>query len=390
MSQFSAMTASVSGMAEQANNLATISENISNTSLTVTYHRKYSLLAIGLTVCYLVLGPSVEILRAQTLSVWATPIRSSAQYDSVPAAPNVPVGIDSWDPTNEWSVPFYSATASDPRQPLLYNANAWSAVATGSWRRSGNSAAVEAAILASSVNVFPCPGNVYSSLSLTSWVLPASYNMTTNPAYGPAMFHFNPAMLPASGWDGHMAVKQPNGKVVETYATIILSTGQVIAYAYAVTDPTSAMDGWQNGKTASMLPNYGGLILDSEISSTIPHAMAVTIPNTTLAKAIVYPAYTFDRDAKTSYSGTIPMGGLLALPPSLSIASLGLITAEGAAIAAAAQKYGFIVVDRGGRGITIKGNPVKPKTNFNQALHTYSWQLQSDIAKIFANVVLVE
>ena len=146
-----------------------------------------------------------------------------------------------------------------------------------------------------------------------------------------------------------MAVTQPNGSVVETYATIVLSSGQVVALSYAITSPTGLGDGWQNGQTASMLPNYAGLINDDEITAGIKHAMAITVPAQSLAARIAYPAYAFDRDAMTAippYGGAIPMGSRLALPPSVPVSSLGLYTAEGIAIATAAKTYGFIVVDR--------------------------------------------
>jgi hypothetical protein len=101
-----------------------------------------------------------------------------------------------------------------------------------------------------------------------------------------------------------MTVAQPNGTVVETYATIVLSTGQVIALSYGITSPTSLGDGWQNGQTASMLPAYGGQVLDNEIMAGIKHAMAITVPPNLLAPQIVYPAYAMDRDAMTAKTPT--------------------------------------------------------------------------------------
>jgi hypothetical protein len=198
-------------------------------------------------------------------------------------------------------------------------------------------------------------------------------------------------MLPAPDTDGHRCVLQPNGLVVETYATIVLSSGQVVALSYSVTDPSSLGDGWQNGQTASMLPSYAGQLYDNEIANGITHAIAITIPATLLVPIIRYPAYAFDRDATTAnppYSGTIPMGGRLALPGSFSIASLGLKTPEGQAIAIAAQKFGFIVVDRGGSGITLRVQPNTP--NQDAALHMWNSQLQADLNAIFANVQQVQ
>jgi len=320
-------------------------------------------------------------------SAWNLQIPATAGWGTRAATPNMTAGLDTWNAGNYWTIPYYTSTGANPLQPLLYNAGAWYYVSTGTWLRSGNSAAVEQAILASSSNVFPYPGNVFSSISISQWILPTSYNKTVNPPNPPAQFHFNANMLPPADTDGHMAVAQPNGSVVETYATIVLSSGQVVALAYAITSPTGLGDGWQNGQTASMLPSYAGLINDDEIIAGIEHAMAITLPAQNLAAQIAYPAYAFDRNAMTAtppYGGAIPMGGRLALPPSVTVSSLGLYTAEGKAIATAAKTYGFIVVDRGGGGITLR---VRPNNSAQDPLlHAWNPQLQYDLNAIFAKV----
>jgi hypothetical protein len=322
-------------------------------------------------------------------SAWNVAIPSSgATWSASLATPNALAGLDTWDSKNTWTNPFYTASAATPCQlPLLYNSNAWYKVYTGEWLRSGNSSTVEKAILDSSSVDFPHTGNVFSSISTTSWTLPPSYNKTINPSPPPAKFCFSKDMLPAPGPDGDRAVLQPNNKVLETYSTIVLSTGQVVALSYAVTDPSSRGDGWQNGQGASMLPHYAGRIYDDEIASGINHAIAVTIPPKFLTARIVYPAYAFDRDATRSdppYSGVLPMGSRLALPPSVSIASLKLSTREGVAIANAARRFGFIVVDRGGSGVTLSVNP--NGSSPDPVLHSWNWGLQADLNAIFAKV----
>jgi hypothetical protein len=327
-------------------------------------------------------------------SAWNTPITSGASFGYVAGLNSLSIGLDSWL-GSAWSIPFYQASPTAAQNPaglqqLLFNPYAWWNVYTGAWRRFGNSPSVEQQILSLSTTQFPLyqnklTGNSFSTTSAASWVLPVSYNGMTNPT---GQFYFSPAMQPASGPDGHMAVLQPNGKIVETYATIVLSTGQVVALSYVVSDPASLADGWQNGQTASMLPIYAGQISDEELNNgAINHAMAIAVPPSILKPAISYPAYAFDRDATTNgspYRGVLPMGSRLALPPTVSIASLGLATAEGKAIATAAQKYGFIIVDRGGGGgtIRVRANPSQP----NAAVRTYGWPLQSDLNKIIANL----
>lgn len=180
-------------------------------------------------------------------SPWNVAIPANAVFANAPAAPNIVAEVDSWDAGNSWTIPNYTAGAGDRLRPLLYNRLAWYKVFTGEWRRGDNAADVEAEILAASSNSFPYPGNVFSSTSTISWVLPASYNKTLNPSFGPAQFRFGDAARPASAADGHMTVTQPNGSVLETYSTIMLSGGQVVALSYSVTSPTSAGDGWQNG-----------------------------------------------------------------------------------------------------------------------------------------------
>ncbi len=329
-------------------------------------------------------------------SPWNTQIAGNASYSSVPNLTNYSIGLNSWLGAG-WAIPFYVANPNASQnparlRPLLFSPGAWQNVYSGAWKRYGNSSAVEQQILSTASTNFTLyqnryTGNPYSSLSTTSWVLPASYNGLVNPPGG-AQFYFSTNMQPASAADGHMAVLQPNGKIVELYGAIMLSTGQVVALSYGVTDPNSLADGSQNGQTASMLPSYAGLVDDFEASvGVINHAMAITVPPALLKPAAVYPAYAFDRDATTNgnpYRGVLPMGSRLALPYSVSISSLGLQTKEGAAIATAAQKYGFYVADRGGGGVTIRAtaNP----TTTNAAIRAYNWPLQSDLNKIIARL----
>jgi hypothetical protein len=72
----------------------------------------------------------------------------------------------------------------------------------------------------------------------------------------------------------------------------------------------------------------------------------------------------------------------------VTVSSLGLLTPEGKAIATAAKIYGFIVVDRGGNGVTLRVRPNYPAKD--QLLHIWSWQLQNDLNAIFAKVRLVD
>lgn len=301
---------------------------------------------------------------------------------------DAPVGVDTWLSPDIWSIPIYSSSSSDPKRPLLYNPQAWSNVAAGRWQRAGNRPAIEQEILAGSLPAFPITGNVFSSISPYDWVLPTSFKKTPTTS---TMFHVANDALPAPGPDGHMAVMQPDKTVLETYGTIVLSTGQIIALSYSVSDLHSLGDGYQNGQTASMIPSYLGVIDDSEITAgKIDHAMAITLPARFLTTQIAYPAFAYDRNALTQtppYSGPLPMGARLAIPAKLDLNDLHLRSPAGQAIAAAAQQHGFIVVDRGGEGITlrIRHNAQQPA----DILHHWNADLQADLQAIFSHVVVV-
>jgi hypothetical protein len=349
---------------------------------------KMLLRAAGLAIFLYACPASSGIFRPRDFaanSPWNTPISGAAIMVAAEGAAGTDVGLDTWLDNNAWTIPCYRAAATDAPRRLLYSPDAWRMVAAGRWRRAGNPPRIEAAILASAHSEFPFVGHVFSTISSAVWRLPPW--LASRAAPRNLRYRFTSAMHPASGSDGHMATAQPDGFVVETYATIVLSSGDVVALSASVTDPAGLGDGHENGQTASMLPDYAGLIEDDEIATGIRHAMAITIPPALLAPAIAYPAASFDRDAMTEarpYAGTIPMGARLALPATLDLASLALRTQSGRAIAWAARTYGFIVVDRGGGGITLRVRPnaAHPRPE----LHAWNTDLQADLRAIFSQV----
>lgn len=320
-------------------------------------------------------------------NLWTAEVPATSGRDDLLQL-DAPVGLDTWLEPDVWSIPIYTASSDMPLHAVLYCASAWNKVALGDWKRSGNSPSVEREILAQSQDVFPFAGNVFSSTSATEWILPKNFNrrpQTTDPV----RFHLTPEMLPAPGPDGHLAVLQPSGKVLEAYGAISLSSGDLVALSYSESTLQSDGDGYQNGQTASMIPVYLGVTDDAEIANdNIHHAMAITAPARFLSPQITYPAFAFDRNALTEsppYSGYLPMGSRLAIPRDILLSSLKLRTEEGAAIAKAAQKYGFIIVDRGGSGFTIRirRNSDRPDPH----LHHPNKDLQSDLDVIFAHLM---
>jgi hypothetical protein len=323
-----------------------------------------------------------------SVSLWVTPVPPAAIQ--APVHVNVPVGLDTWVRPEVWSIPFYRADRGGQSHLLLYNDQAWRQVASGLWKRFGNTAEVERDIIATSRDTFPFGGNVYSSTTPRGWALPTTYNQTRNPPVTPARFVVPDDALPAPGLDGHLAVQQPDGQVLETYGAIRLSSGALIALSYSVTDPRRLGDGHENGQTASMIPSYLGLLSDDELASgEIRHALAITLPAGMLAPEIRYPAFAMDRNAldhKPPYSGALAMGSRLVFKPQRGMDSLRFSTPEGRTIAHAAARFGFIVVDRGGQGISLRTlrNPQTPLA----ALRHRNAALEADLRMIFSHLFL--
>jgi hypothetical protein len=159
--------------------------------------------------------------------------------------------------------------------------------------------------------------------------------------------------VPAAGADGHLAVFQPNGWVLETFATIRLSNGNIVCGYAGYTWPQTNGSGFQSGRRATMIPNYAGVIRNGELTSgIIRHALALSLPQGAIKRQISWPAYAVD--TSNNYSGTlIPFGALLVIPPSTTNSDLGIKTPLGAAIANAARTYGAYVVDSTAPGTSI-------------------------------------
>jgi hypothetical protein len=322
-------------------------------------------------------------------SPWNTHLPKTEKLVATPGIASYATGLTSWVP-EYGNVAIIYAHQSDPLVEVEYNSNAWNNVANGTWARYGNSPSIEQQILATSSPIVPFPGNPYSTQvaglywQSTPSGLPTSYAAwhQTEPLY----MHVPVDAKPPSGWDGNTAIIQPDGTAVEMYAPIKLSNGTWVGMMYSVTNALTGQGvGAENGRTASMIENYAGVLRDTDVTSgSIDHALAITVPASMLAKAFTGPALAFDSNS-SNYSGTLPMGSHLALPLRLPLASLGLESALGLEIAKAAQSYGMFIVDQGGGGINVVTQDA-PKT---AALTTWSWAEQHDLDLIFKNAMLV-
>jgi hypothetical protein len=147
--------------------------------------------------------------------------------------------------------------------------------------------------------------------------------------------------------DGFINIVQPNDRTdYETSfaekpasdATTI-KTGPV--YTWDLHGTCRADNGFNGGYFAG--PTLAGLIRRWEMEGTneVRHALHLGLCSDQLKKGYIWPA-TFEDHFSDQYSGTVPVGTVFAIPPSVDIESLGL-NQYSRKIAYALQRYGAIV-----------------------------------------------
>ena len=293
-------------------------------------------------------------------SPWNYPIGSGATYATVPGLSLLPTTFNTG---GRWTASIIIATTTDPLTTLYYTPGSGPsstfAFLAGGGANCGNSGGTETTIMTWTSTGLPADGNYYSTLSTpddTQWILPTSYHKSYEDYVH--QMKMPSSACPSPDSDGLMTVIQPDGWAVDTYATIVLSGNRVVATMGSYIDTRGSGIGWWNGRRASMFPSFAGIIRTGEIANgLIPHALIAQMPPSILTEQAIWPAYTFDRTS--GYTGTLPMGALLAIPSSTDINTLGLTT-QGKVVAKAAQDYGVYAGDRGGSGIAILmeyGNP---------------------------------
>jgi hypothetical protein len=177
--------------------------------------------------------------------------------------------------------------------------------------------------------------------------------------------------------DGLMSVVQTTHYAVDLYSPIVIpqtlntfnNTNVVLAHGIGTLyDLEGDGTGLWNGRRASLIPTLAGVIRSGEIANgAIYHALAMVLTQNFMTYlsplggggtdgAAVWPALGYDQQpAQGGYAnctGCLRMGALLAIPPTISIASLQLSSAAGKIIAQAAQTYGVYIVDTAG----VSGN----------------------------------
>jgi len=165
---------------------------------------------------------------------------------------------------------------------------------------------------------------------------------------------------PADGTDRHMTIWQPSTDTLwefwrarqrsdgwhAEWGGAIRRVSKSRGYYTAAAWPGAAPN-W--GATASSLPVIGGTILARELrAGRIDHALALNVP---FARAGVF-AWPAQRTDGTGALTTLPEGARLRLDPQLNLRQLKLPRLT-RMIATAAQRYGLVVRDQTGQGISL-------------------------------------
>jgi hypothetical protein len=158
---------------------------------------------------------------------------------------------------------------------------------------------------------------------------------------------------PDPEWDHHMYVVDPTKlTVLEMFHAVRQASGGFVAdRAFLVNLRTSGMhmsDGRYPGIRAMDASGMGGLIRVWELQAhLIPHALTFLLPPWRLKHGPVWPSAREDYWGFRDYLGHVPIGSLIAIPPSVDVAALGL-TPSGLALARALQDYGAYCDDSSG------------------------------------------
>lgn len=314
-------------------------------------------------------------------SPWNQPIGSGAKYSAVPGLSSTPSGLNYND---RWTSSIIIANDTDTYAQILFNPASgpqsnWTFLSNGG-KTCGNSPSVEETLKSTASAVLPFPANYYSTLSTPDtdvWTLPLNYQPASQHYQGMAYLPFGSCASPDT--DALMAVFQPNGWVLDTIETVVTSDGSIVAGMASYIDAKGDGTGLTDGRRASMVPSFAGLIRNGEIGSgRIPHALAALAPWNLLQAVAVWPAAAFDRSSH--YTGTVPMGSLLAIPPVVDVTKLGL-SPQGLVIARAAQDYGVYLVDSGGGGLTFLAELGNPEIRWNGTASNPPWWRDVEIIK---------
>ena len=168
-----------------------------------------------------------------------------------------------------------------------------------------------------------------------------------------------PGAKPDPKADGHMYVVDPTKRTaLEMIGVKRAADGSITtARAFDVDLYGTGMhmtDGRFPGIRAMDASGMGGLIRAWELNAgRIAHAVTFMLPYARLKHGPVWPSAREDYWGFRDYKGNVPVGSLIAIPPSVNLTKLGL-TPSGLALARALQDYGAYCDDSAGSsGIVI-------------------------------------
>jgi hypothetical protein len=245
-------------------------------------------------------------------SIWNTPIGSNAQFQAASGAQTASIqhqaGVNTW--IGQDAIPIYQAKSTDPMATWSYDSRGTNA----DWTF-GNT---------SSMN--------------------GTFQMRT-----PTDVQFKTG----DGWA--IIVSEDGQHYIETW--LGSKTGSNSFHANYVVENTVTGDGIANvpgaheGIRAAGMSLMGGVVQKADLDAGhIDHAVAMAISTTQAGSSstpYVWPATTAD-SFSGSYSGSIPLGSLFAIPKDVDLTKIGITTAEGMALAKAYQNYGGYVTDTAG------------------------------------------
>ncbi|KMO39073.1 hypothetical protein VQ02_10510 [Methylobacterium variabile] len=244
-------------------------------------------------------------------SIWNTPIGSNAQFQAASGAQTASIqhqsGVNTW--IGEDAIPIYQAKSTDPMATWSYESRA----TNSDWTFGG-----------SSTN--------------------GTFQMRT------------PTDLQFKTGDGWAIIVSEDGQhYIETW--LGAKTGNNSYHATYLAENTVTGDGIADvpgaheGIRAAGMSLMGGLVQKEDLDNlSIDHAVAMAISTTQAGSSstpYVWPATTAD-GFSGSYSGSIPLGSLFAIPKDVDLTKIGIQTPEGMALAKAYQNYGGYVTDTAG------------------------------------------
>jgi hypothetical protein len=177
---------------------------------------------------------------------------------------------------------------------------------------------------------------------------------------GPVTLRIPAGTAPDPGTDAHLVVIGPDGLHSDEFWALDLRARTAGAYLPVDLRGPGMGLGWVRATGVSLL---GGLIRSGETTS-IPHALAISLPYELLGTGHVWPAISDDDGGAP---GFVPEGSLLAIPPGTPRPA-GL-SPLGNAIFDALSRYGAYVVDQCGSGTaTLYAEPTTSATAVSAAL----------------------